>query len=65
MNFTEHKVRLLCARVIAAEDEDFHAALAELRVFLRSHSEILQNAALASILGLQADVSNEEAALSI
>jgi hypothetical protein len=61
MNSTEHKVKLLCARVIAAQDEDFHAALAELRIFLRSHSQILQNAALASILGLQPDDCREEA----
>ena len=52
MNSTEHKVRQLCARVIAADDTEFHSALVELRTYLRSHSEILRNAAMASMLAL-------------
>jgi len=62
MNSTEHKVKRLCARVIGATDEDFYSALAELRSFLRSHSEILQNATVASILGLSLSNENDSRA---
>jgi hypothetical protein len=64
MTSTEDKVKALCERVVVANEEDFHSALAELRTFLRTHSETLQNAAMASILRLSLSDCGEHTRLA-
>lgn len=48
--YSDEKIRELCARAIAAEGEEFYAAMADLREFLRRASHNMENNTLASVL---------------
>jgi hypothetical protein len=48
--YSDEEVRKLCAQAIAAEGEEFHTAMANLRNFIRRASQNMENATLASVL---------------
>ena len=58
--FTGDKIKELCARLIAADGEEFEAVLADLRVLMRKHSEYLQNRTTATVLKFPRPVGNKD-----
>jgi len=54
------KIKELCARLAAAEGEEFESALSELRTLLRVHSEGLRNITVAKILKMPPAASKKD-----
>lgn len=50
--YTDEDIRRLCFKVLNAQGEEFHSAIAELRSAFRNRIENLSNFALATILGV-------------
>lgn len=54
------KIKESCARVVAAEGEEFESALSELRTLLRVHNEGLRNVTMAKILKMPLAASKKK-----